>query len=76
MAIQIQALEPQCQRMVLNMFVLLTVGSGVGGPGSLFEEQTLESASFSKSLLNLFLSEVNRVLFSPQTTERLNFSPT
>lgn len=73
-----QAVDPQCQRTAPGMFVLLgpTASSGVGGPGSLFEEQALESASFSKNFFKFFLSELN--LFFPlpslQTTERLNFS--
>lgn len=60
-----QAVEPQCQRTAPGMFVLLgpTASSGVGGPGSLFEEQALESASFSKNFFNFFLSKVNLFFF-------------
>ena len=60
-------MDPQYQRTVLGVFVLLgpVASSGGGGPGSLFEEQTLESASFSKNVFEFFLSEVNLFFFLP-----------
>lgn len=50
-----------------GMFILQgsTASSGIGVPGSLFKEQTLESASFSKDLLKQLLFETNFFFFSP-----------
>lgn len=55
------------------MFVLLEqpASSGIGVPGSLFKEQTLERALFSKNLLILFLSEVNFFFLPPELLKGL-----